>query len=87
MHRKSIKDQVCLITGAASGIGKLVAIRLAKLGATVVLWDVNGEGLATVGTSCKPNFTVKRKRSRNFYLLLQFTPTPSIWPPRTKSSR
>ena len=37
-----------LVTGAASGIGRLLALRFAAEGATVVLWDVNAAGLDTV---------------------------------------
>ncbi|KAK0178539.1 hypothetical protein PV327_007420 [Microctonus hyperodae] len=38
---KSIKGEIALITGAASGIGKLMAVKLASLGARVVVWDIN----------------------------------------------
>ncbi|MEZ4765191.1 MAG: SDR family oxidoreductase [Calditrichia bacterium] len=34
-----------LITGAASGIGKLMAQKSAALGANLILWDVNAKGL------------------------------------------
>ena len=34
-----------LITGAANGIGRLMALRFAALGATVVLWDIDETGL------------------------------------------
>ncbi len=34
-----------LITGAASGIGKLMAEKSAALGANLILWDVNAKGL------------------------------------------
>jgi len=40
-----IKDKVAVITGAASGIGKLLAIKLAHEGAQVVLIDVDMDGL------------------------------------------
>lgn len=38
-------DQVALVTGAGSGIGRATALRLAGEGATVVGCDVNAEGL------------------------------------------
>jgi NAD(P)-dependent dehydrogenase (short-subunit alcohol dehydrogenase family) len=37
-----------LVTGAASGIGRAIALRLARGGATLYLTDVNAEGLAEV---------------------------------------
>jgi all-trans-retinol dehydrogenase (NAD+) len=42
---KSIYGEVALVTGAGSGIGRLLGLKLAKLGAKVVLWDVNTIGL------------------------------------------
>ncbi len=41
-------DRVAIVTGAASGIGRAVALRLARHGADVVLADVNAEPLAEV---------------------------------------
>ena len=38
---KDLKSEVVLVTGAASGLGKGLAQRLAQLGCTLVLWDVN----------------------------------------------
>jgi all-trans-retinol dehydrogenase (NAD+) len=37
-----------LITGGASGIGRLVALRAAALGARVILWDLDEAGLTKV---------------------------------------
>lgn len=45
------KDKVALITGAASGIGRATAQRLAAEGAHVALVDRNEEGLAAVVTT------------------------------------
>jgi len=41
---KSIQGQVVLVTGGGSGIGRLISLRYARLGATVVTWDVNEVG-------------------------------------------
>jgi NAD(P)-dependent dehydrogenase (short-subunit alcohol dehydrogenase family) len=37
MNNKSMQGKVCLVTGSSSGIGKVTARELAKLGATVVM--------------------------------------------------
>ncbi|KAL6254266.1 hypothetical protein P5V15_014881 [Pogonomyrmex californicus] len=50
---KSIKGEIALVTGGASGIGKLIAIKLAKLGAHVVVWDINKKGLADVAETIR----------------------------------
>ncbi|XP_076669935.1 estradiol 17-beta-dehydrogenase 11 [Andrena cerasifolii] len=41
---KSVKGEVALITGGAGGVGSMIATKLAKLGAHVVIWDVNKPG-------------------------------------------
>lgn len=44
----SVKDKAVLVTGASQGIGRGVALRLAKDGANVALVDVKAEKLAAV---------------------------------------
>ncbi|KAM5314645.1 short-chain dehydrogenase/reductase family 16C member 6-like [Glossophaga mutica] len=43
-RKKSVAGEVVLITGAGSGLGRLMAIKFASLGAILVLWDINEEG-------------------------------------------
>ncbi|KAK3923806.1 Epidermal retinol dehydrogenase 2 [Frankliniella fusca] len=42
---KSVDGQVVLVTGAAGGLGRQLALRFARLGATVVAWDINHDGV------------------------------------------
>jgi len=41
-----LKDKVSIISGAASGIGKEIALALAKEGSDIAICDVNGQALA-----------------------------------------
>lgn len=45
---KVIRGKRALVTGAASGIGRGIALELAAEGAELVLWDLNEQGLATL---------------------------------------
>lgn len=41
---KSLREEVALVTGAAGGIGRLIALKLASRGCSVVVWDINKTG-------------------------------------------
>jgi len=41
---KDVKKDIILVTGGGSGIGRLMCLKYAKLGATVVTWDINAQG-------------------------------------------
>ncbi|NXT15523.1 RDHE2 dehydrogenase, partial [Prunella fulvescens] len=54
-RKKNVSGEIVLITGAGSGIGRLLAVKFARLGATVVLWDINQEGLNCTVRQAKEN--------------------------------
>ncbi|KAK3087646.1 hypothetical protein FSP39_008710 [Pinctada imbricata] len=41
---KSVAGETVLVTGAGSGIGRLMSVKFAELGARLVLWDINQTG-------------------------------------------
>jgi 3-oxoacyl-[acyl-carrier protein] reductase len=41
-----LKDKVALITGGAQGLGKAIALAMAKEGAKIVICDINAKTLA-----------------------------------------
>lgn len=41
---KNYEGQVVLITGGGGGLGRLLAMRMARLKAKVVVWDINEKG-------------------------------------------
>ncbi|MFT4027556.1 MAG: SDR family oxidoreductase, partial [Novosphingobium sp.] len=41
---RSLNGKVAVITGAGSGMGRSMALRLAEDNAKIAIWDINGEG-------------------------------------------
>ena len=60
-HRsKRFDGKSCVVTGAASGMGRATALQMAAEGGQVLALDVNGEGLAdTVSMATKAGTTVE----------------------------
>lgn len=46
-------SKVVIVTGAASGIGRATAIKLASLGATLAISDINNDALAETAKQCE----------------------------------
>ncbi len=57
---KDFKDKVAVVTGAASGMGRSLAVQLAAAGARVAISDVNQAGLAETAGLCKKVGTAPR---------------------------
>lgn len=57
---RDMAGKVAFITGAASGIGRATAYRLAEEGAHVVVADINFEGAKTVAADMVKRFGMKR---------------------------
>ncbi|MHA1301961.1 MAG: SDR family oxidoreductase [Candidatus Helarchaeota archaeon] len=55
MKIKDFKGKKCIITGAASGIGKSTAIKMGELGVNLFLTDINATGLKEVSEIIEKN--------------------------------
>jgi lactate dehydrogenase-like 2-hydroxyacid dehydrogenase len=41
---KDLNNEICVVTGGGGGLGRLLAMRLSRLGVKVILWDISQEG-------------------------------------------
>ena len=54
-HMQQFQGRTAFLTGAASGIGRCLAIELARAGCQLCLVDVNSEGLKKLATELSPS--------------------------------
>jgi NAD(P)-dependent dehydrogenase (short-subunit alcohol dehydrogenase family) len=52
-----LNDKVCIITGAARGIGEAIARHFNQAGARLALWDLNGEAVGKLAAALDPSQT------------------------------
>uniref|UniRef100_A0A8C6X5G9 Estradiol 17-beta-dehydrogenase 11 n=1 Tax=Naja naja TaxID=35670 RepID=A0A8C6X5G9_NAJNA len=53
VKRKSVAGEIVLVTGAARGIGRLIAFEFAKQRSRLVLWDINKSGIEETAEDCR----------------------------------
>lgn len=58
-HRGRVDGKVAIVTGAASGLGRADALRLAEEGAKLVLTDIDTEAGNAVAASCGATFVTQ----------------------------
>ncbi len=52
MTSPRLQDKVCIVTGGAQGIGLATALKFAREGATVVIWDLSQAGVDDAVRQC-----------------------------------
>lgn len=72
---KSLKGKVVLITGGAGGLGQELALRLARVKAKVVVWDINEKGLYIHGV---PELSIKASRNNVSMCILIIQGVPEV---------
>lgn len=54
--KRDLKGTIALVTGGGGGLGSLIALRLSRLGCTIVVWDINKQGQYRIIPQHETNF-------------------------------
>ncbi len=77
----NMKGKAALVTGAAAGLGRATALKLAQAGADVCLVDINAEGLARAADEVRALGVEVRVQETDWPLqkiVLLWLPLPSM---------
>lgn len=76
---KDVSNDIVLITGGASGLGRLMAIKFAKLGAKVIIWDLNLSGLEETAKMISELRSKKDKVGQCYYYQVDITNRSEVY--------
>lgn len=62
-YAKDVSNDIVLVTGAGSGLGRQIALEYARLNSSLVLWDISAEGLNETKRLAEAEY---RKNSPNY---------------------
>lgn len=76
---KDVSKDIVLITGGASGLGRLFALKFAKRGATVVIWDLNLAGLEETTKMVEELRSKKEKAGKCYHYVVDISRRENVY--------
>ena len=77
----SLDNKICIVSGAASGMGKQISLGFAEYGASVILVDINIEGAEETHSLIKNNIARQIFSDNSIFAMLPIsnTKTSIVW--------
>ena len=81
MNKYDLTGKIAIVTGARRGIGKAIALRLARDGTKVAVTDINKEDCEPVVTEIeRPNLSGKFERSNSMHKISSsYNESTELW--------